>query len=107
MFSNKSVHRQISIFNETLMNIFSSFTPNKLVTFDDGDPPRMNDFVKSKIKWKNQLYNTYARNGYKFNGHLHLQEVVNLVPEVIVKRKQDYHKNLALRLNNPATSAKT
>ena len=52
MFSNKSVHRQISIFNETLMNIFSSFTPNKLVTLDDGDPPRMNDFVKVRLNGK-------------------------------------------------------
>ena len=72
MFINKSVLKQVSIFNETLMNIFSNFTPNKLVTCDDRDPPWMNDFVKSKIKWKNQLYNTYAENGYKFNDHLYL-----------------------------------
>ena len=31
MFNNKSVHKQVSIFNETVMNIFSNFTPNKLV----------------------------------------------------------------------------
>ena len=35
MFNNKSFHKQVSIFNETLMNIFLNFTPNKLVTFDD------------------------------------------------------------------------
>ena len=106
MFSNKSVHKQVSIVNETLINIFSNFTLNELVTFDDRDSPWMNDFVKSKIKGKNQLYNTYTKNGYKFNDHLHLQEATNLVSEVIAKRKQDYHSNLALRLNNPATSAK-
>ena len=61
----------------------------------------MIDFVKSKIEWKNQLYNTYAKNGYKFNDHFHLQEAPNLVPEVIGKRKQDYHNNLVLRLSNP------
>ena len=61
MFNNKSFQ---SIFNEILMNIFSNFTPNKLVTFDDKDPPWMNDFVKSKIKWKNQLYKIYTKNGY-------------------------------------------
>ena len=67
----------------------------------------MNDFVKSKIKRKNHLYNIYAKNGYKFNDHLHLQEATNLVFEVIAKRKQDYHNNIVSRLNNPATSAKT
>ena len=55
------------------MNIFSNFTPNKLVTFDDRDAPWMNDFVKSKIKWKNQLYKIYTKNGYKPNDYLQLQ----------------------------------
>ena len=38
MFNNKSVHKQVSIFNETLINILSNFTLNKLVIFDDRDP---------------------------------------------------------------------
>ena len=50
MFNNKNVPKQVSIFNETLMNIFSNFTPNKLVTLDDKDPPWKNDFIKNKIK---------------------------------------------------------
>ena len=50
IFSNKSVDKQVSIFSETLVNIFSNFTPDKLVTFDDRDRPWINDFVKSKIK---------------------------------------------------------
>ena len=69
LFPNKTVHKQVSIFNETLMNIFSSFIPNKYVTFDDRDPAWMNDFVKTKIKFKNQLCNTYIKNGYKDNDY--------------------------------------
>ena len=38
MFNNKSVHKQVSIFNETLINILSNFTSNKLAIFDDWDP---------------------------------------------------------------------
>ena len=52
MFINKSIHKEVSIYNETLMNVFSNFTPNKLVTFDDRDPTWMNDYAKGKIKWK-------------------------------------------------------
>ena len=52
----KSVQKQASISNEMLIDIFLNFTPNKLITFDDRDPPWMNDFVKSKIKWENHLY---------------------------------------------------
>ena len=52
------------------MNILSNFTLNKLVTFDDRDPHWMNDFVKSKIKQKNQLCKIYTKNGYKSNDYL-------------------------------------
>ena len=72
------------------MNIFSNFTPNKLVTFDDRDPPCMNGFVKSKIKWKNQLYKIYTKNGYKGNDYLQLKEATVLVSQVIAKRKEHY-----------------
>ena len=39
LFSNKSVHQQDQILNKTFMIIFSNFTPKKLVTFNDKDPP--------------------------------------------------------------------
>ena len=34
---------QVNIFNKTIINIFSNFTSNKLVTFDDKDPPWMTE----------------------------------------------------------------
>ena len=51
----------------------------------------MNDFVKSKIKRKNQLYKIYTKNGYKYNDYLKLKETTVLVSQVIAKRKEDYH----------------
>ena len=35
------------------------------------------------------------------------QEAVNEVSKIISKRKEEYHYHLALKLNNPSTSAKT
>ena len=87
------------------MNIFSNFTPNKLVTFD-WDSPWMNDFVKSKIKWKNNLYKIYTKNCYKCNDYLRPKEATILVSHVIAKRKEDYHNIIVSKLNNPKTSAK-
>ena len=87
------------------MNIFSNFTSNKLVTFDERDSP-WNDFVKSKIKQKNQLYKVYTKNGSKYNDYLQLKEAAVLVSQVIAKRKEDYHDFIASKLNNPKTSAK-
>ena len=33
LFSNESVHQQVKFLDNTLMNVFSNFIPNKLVTF--------------------------------------------------------------------------
>ena len=38
------------------MNVFSNFIPNKLVTFNDKDPPWMSEYLKKKIKWRNKIY---------------------------------------------------
>ena len=65
------------------MNIFSNFIPNKYIAFNDGDPPWINDFAKTKIKFKNQLYNTYIKNGYKDNDYNMPQEGINEVPKII------------------------
>ena len=105
MFNNKNVLKQVFIFNETLMNIFSNFTPNKRGTFDDTLLHWMIDFIKSKIKWKNELDYIFTKNGYKCNDFLQLQEATILVCQVIAKREEDYHK-IPLKLNNPKTSAK-
>ena len=44
---------QVSIFNETILNIFIYFVPNKIVTCNDKDPIWMNEKIKSKVKSKN------------------------------------------------------
>ena len=58
MFSYENVHPHVNIFNKT-MNIFSKFIPNKLVTFDDKDPPWMTEKLKEKIKSKHKIYGDY------------------------------------------------
>ena len=57
-------------------------------TFDDRDPPWMNDFVKSKNKWKNELYTIYTKNGYEYNDYLQLKEATVLVSQVIAKKRR-------------------
>ena len=66
----------------------------------------MNDFLKSKIKWKNKLSKIYTKNGYRCNDYLRLKEATVLFSQVIAKRKEDYQNFIASKLNNPKTSAK-
>ena len=48
--SCKNVNQQVQIFNKTIINMFSNFVPNKLVTFDDKDLSWMTERLKEKIK---------------------------------------------------------
>ena len=63
--------------------------------------------MKTKIKFKNQLYNTYTKNSYKDNDYNIPQEGINKVSKIIIWRKEKDHYNLASKLDNPSTSAKT
>ena len=49
LFFNKIVHEQVSVFNNTLMNIFSNYILHKFVTIDDKNPPWMNKKIKNKV----------------------------------------------------------
>ena len=80
---------------------------NKLVTFDDSDPPCKNDFIKNKIKWNHKLYQTYQKNGRKDSDYFKLQEATSVVSEVISRRKKEYQNHLALKLSDPMTNVKT
>ena len=57
---DKTVNRQVAIFNQTIINIFSTFVPNKLITFNDRDPTWMNDFIKNKMETPN-IQNLYKK----------------------------------------------
>ena len=99
MFLNRNVHVQVSVFNNTLMNIFSNCIPNKYVTIDDRDPPWMNEAIKNKIKLKKSLH--------KSKNFIEIQKLSTEISDMILKRKEKYYHNLSLKLSNPNTSAKT
>ena len=39
-----------------MINAFSNFALNKILTFNDKDPPWMTQFLKSQIYWPNNIY---------------------------------------------------
>ena len=83
-----TVNRQVFIFNETIINIFSNFVGGKRITFNDRVPPWMNVFVQNKIKWKHQIYKTCI--------YVKLQETTSAVSELICRRKGEYQKSYCL-----------
>ena len=46
-------------------DVYSNYTPNKVVTFDDRDPPRMTEFIKFKIQQRISTYKNYHQKNSK------------------------------------------
>ena len=57
MFLNKNVNKHVSFFNNTLINNFSNYIPNKYITIDDRDPPWMNEtwMIKKSLHKSNNF----------------------------------------------------
>ena len=102
MFTSK-----FTLFNKTLKNVFSNFIPNKYLTCNDKDPPRMTNYLKHRIHSKNSLYLKYLKHGKRNCDYIELQRSIEEVSEDISKSKEQYYDCLAKKLNNPKTSPKT
>ena len=50
LFANKTVHQQVNLLNDIILNVFTNFVPNKVITCDDRDPPWINDNIKNNIR---------------------------------------------------------
>ena len=66
----------------------------------------MNDFIKNKIKQKSKAFKLYKNNrmGANFPNFQNLSQDLS---ELIRKRKEDYNRHLANKLNDPQSSPKT
>ena len=103
LFNNK----QVSILNETILNVFGNYVPNKYITIDDKDPVWMNETIKLKIKAKDNIYNTYLQNGRFESDFVLLETLITELNELIATKKALYYENIGKKLNNPLVQAKT
>ena len=58
LFDKKDLNAKVIALDETILNIFQKYVPNKHITLDDRDPVWMNETIKSKMKAINKLYGT-------------------------------------------------
>ena len=52
LLNQKAINAQVTAFNETILNVFRNYVPNKYITIDDKDPIWMSENIKAKIKEK-------------------------------------------------------
>ena len=103
-FTNLPINEQVNLSNSTLTNIFSNFIPNKLVIFNDQDPPWFYKKIKAKIKLKNRVYKEYIKNDRPEDLYYWLQNLTSEISSYISKCKNDYFIRLWRKLGDPSRS---
>ena len=63
--SSLDVNEQVDLFNETLLNIFRNFIPNKTIKHNSKDPPWVSQEIKTSLRKKARLYKKFRRDGSK------------------------------------------
>ena len=98
---------QVSDLNDLLLNTHSNYIPNKTVLYDDKDPPRMANGIRTVIKMKSNAYKGYIRSDMRHNYYVRLENLPTELSKLIRDTKTEYYSKLAAKLVNPSTSAKT
>ena len=93
--------------NETILNVFQNYVPNKYITIDDKDPVWMNEIIKSKIKTKNLYFKQYIQNGRFESDFEFLESLIIKMNDLISSTKKLYYASLAKKLSNLLLQAKT
>ena len=100
-FGNLSVDRKVDLLNETLLNIFRNYIPNKKIKFNYCQPPWMNDNIKRCLKERSKLTKFFYKNGQKREDKEKLEAKAAYFTEQIMKAKNDYIKRMTNKLNDP------
>ena len=107
LFDQLDINAQVAAFNETILNVFQNYVPNKYITIDDKDPVSMNENIKTKIKEKNTFCHKYIENGRLESDFILLEKLITELNDLIFSTNTMYYKNLAKNLNNPLLETKT
>ena len=105
VFSNKGVNKQISIFNETILNIMTNFIPHETKIFNDREPPGINNKVKTMIQEKNKIYKLYLKNKSNMLA-TKLETLQNLICETLENCKGKYYENISKKLCSQVIASK-
>ena len=87
LFDQLDINAQVAAFNETILNVFRNYVPNKYITIDDKDPVWMNENIKTKIKEKNTFYQKYIENGRLESDFILLEKLITELNDLIFSVK--------------------
>ena len=98
---------QVELLNEVLLNIYSNFIPNKVMTIRPRQAHWITQAVKSFLRKNNRAYNSFVRNGRPGDKLEGIQAMISEGARLIEEAKRNYFLEAGKTLASPATSSKT
>ena len=107
LFYGLSPTEMVDKFTNVLSELFTRHILNRVVKFDDRDPPWMKQELKTAIKRKHRVYAKFAKRGRKVEDWNHVKHLQNKTTKMIIHAKNEYYLNLGRRLSNNLNGPKT
>ena len=106
-FKDLSANEMVQQFTSTAIGIMLHFIPNKMIIFNNKDPPWITLAIKTAIKRKHRVYNKFAKQGHKPEEWEPVRMIRNETSRMITDSKEKYFSILGRKLSNPALGLKT
>ena len=106
-FKDLAVDEKVKLLNETLLNIFRNYIPNKKIKCDYREPPWMTDKIKTLLKYRNKLTKMFYKNGQKTEDHEKVLQISVECTNEILEAKNTYILKISKKLEDPKSAPKT
>ena len=103
---NLNVDEMSLVFSDKLLEIFSKYIPNNIITCNDRDAPWITPKLKTAIKRNARVYRKWVRRGRNENDRFEVRTIQNNTNKLIREAKQTYYKKLGEKLSDPETGQK-
>ena len=105
-FKDLSVDEKVKLLNETLLNIFRNYIPNKKIKYDYRQPPWITDKIKTLLKERCKLTKIFYKNGQKTTDRDKVLLKSAECTQEILEAKKTYIFTMSKKLEDSKTAPK-
>ena len=106
-FENLSVDEKVELLNDTLLNIFRNYIPNKKIKCDYRQPPWMTDNIKKSLKQRSKLTKIFYKHSQRNSVYIKVWEKSEECMSIISEAKKNYFLKMISKLEDSNATSKT
>ena len=106
-FENLPVDEKVELLNETLLNIFRNYIPNKKIKCDYRQPSWMTNDIKKSLKQRSKLTKYFYENGQRNSDHIKVLQKSEECTNLISQAKKKHILKITSKLEDSNAAPKT